>query len=140
MFNNGEGFYLIPVNCVGVMGCGLARYCKIRWPHIFTQYVKDCRSGKLKLGTYSLYQVTEGTGVILIPTKDHWRNPSELEWIKDSLTTLNAATLSWTSKKILHVPALGCGRGGLPESRVMSIIDETLTSDAITVLYYKQYQ
>lgn len=33
------------VNCVGVMGAGIALECRLRYPDMFSQYEKLCESG-----------------------------------------------------------------------------------------------
>jgi O-acetyl-ADP-ribose deacetylase (regulator of RNase III) len=50
-----------PVNCVGVMGKGLALAVKHRYPRVFEKYVRACKSGRLRIGTLQL-----------VKTDDHW--------------------------------------------------------------------
>ena len=101
-----------PVNCVGVMGKGLALAFKKRWPSMFVDYQRACRNGTLAIGRMHPYQVSDGVWVINFPTKDHWRNPSKLEYIEKGLEDLKQCVRSIGLTSVA-IPALGCGLGEL---------------------------
>jgi len=112
-----------PVNCIpGVMGAGLALNFAERWPWMRVEHRKACRNG-MKPGTVWLVDheqsVLESRShhVILFPTKQHWKNPSELRWIEAGLDDLHHKypDMSFAS------PALGCGLGGLPFEDVADV-------------------
>ncbi|CAD5235997.1 Appr-1-p processing enzyme family protein [Klebsiella phage vB_KvM-Eowyn] len=108
------------VNCVGVMGKGLAKECAIRFPEMESIYKDKCRRRVLSPG--KLYLYTAGTPWILnFPTKIHWRNPSQIEWIESGLATLRRVypQMGLTS---LNVPQLGCANGGLAWPEVKDLI------------------
>jgi O-acetyl-ADP-ribose deacetylase (regulator of RNase III) len=125
-----------PVNCVGVMGAGLAAEFKRRWPAMFEHYESVCSLG-FRPGQLLIYypgDKTRGPNIICFPTKDHWREPSRLEYIRIGLEAL-AEDLSRTATiDTVALPKLGCGLGGLAWGDVRSLMIEYLES--LTVACY----
>ena len=86
-----------PVNCVGVMGKGLAKVMKSIYPWAFDDYVKKCKSNGLRPGEIvvsthpqTLIEFEQPPPVIIhAATKDHWRNKTKIEWINSVLKQLN---------------------------------------------------
>src|SRR5687767_11866526 len=76
-----------PVNCVGVMGKGLALQFKQRFPANFSAYAKACAEGRVIPGRMFVYRV-EATVIINFPTKRHWRELSQLADIEAGLLNL----------------------------------------------------
>jgi hypothetical protein len=63
--------------------------------------------------------------VVFFPTKNDWRNPSQLSWIKEGLVCLAAspAHTQWRKQtRNIHIPKLGCGLGGLEWADVRPLI------------------
>lgn len=110
----------VPVNCVGVMGAGLAAAWRDRYPQGFLAYRKICqaglRSGKPAMTlTTPLLAFGDSFGDcqwILWPTKFHWSHRSDLGHILQSIEYVGRHLESWDVQS-LAVPALGCGLGGL---------------------------
>ena len=74
------------VNCVGVMGKGIALVHKLRYPKMYEEYKIHCKSKLIKTGTLWLYTKQEKAPWILsFPTKFHWKYPSKMEWIEQGL-------------------------------------------------------
>jgi hypothetical protein len=73
------------VNCVGVMGKGIALEFKKRYPAMFEDYVARCRLGQVRLGEPYLFRDLGGAMILNFPTKDHWRSPSRLKDIDEGL-------------------------------------------------------
>ena len=120
IFDCGADAIVIPVNAVGVPGKGLALAAARKWPRWAAKYKGACRAGTLRAGGI---HVAEGTGlvngewrdftIVALATKDHWRYPSRLEWVREGLERL----VAWAQQEQvgrLAVPALGSGLGGLP--------------------------
>jgi uncharacterized protein YwgA/O-acetyl-ADP-ribose deacetylase (regulator of RNase III) len=99
------------VNCVGVMGKGIALAFKRRYPDMFEDYVARCDRKEVQLGRPYLYKADDHW-VINFPTKDHWRAVSRLQDITDGLDYLEAHYRDWGITS-LAVPPLGCGNGQL---------------------------
>lgn len=70
-----------PVNCVGVMGKGLAADFRKRYPEMFARYRELCENQLLDIGKLWLWK-SETQWVMSFPTKRHWRSPSKLEFIE----------------------------------------------------------
>lgn len=124
-----------PVNCVGVMGKGLALEFKKRFPEMYRQYLKLCVQGKVKVGQLNLVQ--DGfTKILLFPTKDHWKNPSSLAHVEAGL---DAFCQSYRELGIDSVafPKLGCGCGGLKWEDVKALMEKYLEPLPIDVLVYE---
>jgi uncharacterized protein YwgA/O-acetyl-ADP-ribose deacetylase (regulator of RNase III) len=100
------------VNCVGVMGKGVALEFKNRFPEMHKDYVARCNAGQVRLGQPYLYPSLVPPGVLNFPTKDHWRSVSRLEDIERGLAYLLAHYKQWGITS-LAVPPLGCGQGQL---------------------------
>lgn len=124
-----------PVNCVGVMGKGLALQFKERYPDNYHHYKNLCRLGCMQPG-----RMTPGYGneklILNIATKDHWRDKSQLCYISLGLTYLISAVDIFNLKSIA-IPPLGCGLGGLDWKDVKPIIIEKMETrpNVNTVIY-----
>lgn len=113
------------VNCVGVMGKGIALQFKQAFPENFRQYERACRAGQVQPGR--MFTVSTGSlfyprYIINFPTKGHWKGKSKIEDIKSGLKALIAEVqqLSITS---IAIPPLGCGNGGLDWAEVKPLIE-----------------
>ena len=100
------------VNCVGVMGKGIALEFKNRFPDMYEDYVQRCKGGKVKLTQPYLYSRLTPPWILNFPTKDHWRSISRLQDIVAGLHYLQAHCQEWGITS-LAVPPLGCGQGQL---------------------------
>lgn len=113
-----------PVNCVGVMGRGLAKIFKREYPTNFDLYQKACDWGEVVPGKMF---VTYREGVMLprfiinFPTKRDWREPSRIEDIRAGMRALRILIREQHIKSIA-LPALGCGLGGLAWEEVQPIM------------------
>lgn len=74
-------------NCVGAMGAGVALSVKLQWPHVYKEYRKLWRMGKLHY--HCLYTIpADDKLVLLFPTKVDWNRPSPIMLIEDNLKNL----------------------------------------------------
>lgn len=129
-----------PVNCVGVMGAGLAKQFKIRYPNMFNWYKKECENDQFNIGEILYYFSSEDKKwIINFPTKKHWKDQSTLEYIEEGLKGLCVDLVFEKNIEIdsIAIPALGCGLGGLNWNDVKKLIYEYLSNvnfDVIIVL------
>lgn len=100
------------VNCVGVMGKGIALQFKQRFPEMFADYVQRCKEGRVRLGEPYLFRPLLPPWILNFPTKQDWRSVSKLADIIRGLEYLAAHYKAW-GIELLAVPPLGCGSGGL---------------------------
>lgn len=108
------------VNCVGVMGKGVALEFKNRYPKMFGDYKSKCDLGEVKPGQPYLWE-DDSAQVLNFPTKRHWRDGSLLQDIEDGLKHL-AGSYEKLGIQSIAMPALGCGLGGLKWSEVQPLI------------------
>jgi O-acetyl-ADP-ribose deacetylase (regulator of RNase III) len=123
------------VNCVGVMGKGIALGFRKRFPAMHDDYVLRCERGEVKLGRPYLYRQDGEPWILNFPTKDHWRSVSKLADIEAGLEHLEANYREWGVESIA-VPPLGSGLGGLEWQVVGPALYEHLDRLAIPVELY----
>jgi O-acetyl-ADP-ribose deacetylase (regulator of RNase III) len=103
------------VNCVGIMGRGIALQFKNAWPENFKAYAAACRRDEVQPGRMFVFEtglLTNPHYIINFPTKRHWREKSRIEDIETGLSAL----VGEIQKRRIHsiaIPALGAGLGGL---------------------------
>lgn len=103
------------VNCVSVMGRGLALQFKRRFPGNFARYAAACARGEVRPGAMLVVPTGEFVGpryVVNFPTKRHWRDDSRIEDVELGLEVLRGE-LRRLRVRSVAVPPLGCGLGGL---------------------------
>ena len=117
-----------PVNCVGVMGGGLAYEFKRLFPGNYLSYKKSCDSKELIPGKLHITQVSDlpRKFIVNFPTKNHYIHDSKIEYIESGLNELVAFICEYNIKSI-SIPALGCGLGNLNWENVKSIIHNKLS-------------
>ena len=112
MFDSQSQTLVNTVNCVGVMGKGIALEFKKRYPDMFEDYVKRCKNDEVRLGQPYLYRQLIAPWILNFPTKEHWRSVSRLRDIISGLDYLRTHYRDWGITS-LAVPPLGCGLGDL---------------------------
>jgi O-acetyl-ADP-ribose deacetylase (regulator of RNase III) len=122
------------VNCVGVMGKGVAKAFKSREPDMFAAYKRLCDQKLLKPGKLWLWRGSE-QWVLNFPTKLHWKNPSQLEWIEAGLEKF---VQTYEAQGITEIafPKLGCGNGGLDWDEVRPLMELYLARLKIPVFIH----
>lgn len=140
LLESGADALVNTVNTVGVMGKGIALMFKERFPENFAAYEAACKAGEIKVGTMFVQSGAEFDGprwIINFPTKQHWRQPTKLEWIESGLEDLKAIIRAKGIRSIA-LPPLGCGNGGLEWTEVRPLIEAALNEmDGVDVLIYE---
>ena len=116
------------VNCVGVMGKGIALQFKKRFSSNYQLYREKCKNNEIKTGTMfvtELNNILNPKYIINFPTKKHWRNKSSIDYIQTGLSDLIQVIRDKNIKSIA-IPPLGCGNGGLNWNEVKEIIKKRL--------------
>lgn len=123
------------VNTVGVMGRGIAQDFKRLFPDMFKEYQRLCEDAELQIGTLHLFK-SANKWVLNFPTKKHWRQPSQPEYIERGLSKF-AATYHQMGITSIAFPPLGCGNGQLDfESQVQPLMHFYLRNLPIDVFIY----
>ena len=129
------------VNCVGVMGRGVALAFKRRFPGNYKAYKAACDWGELKTGRMFVFETGElmPRMIINFPTKQHWRARSRLTDIQEGLSSL-VAEVERHQIRSIALPPLGCGLGGLDWTDVKPCIHQALADVAdLDALVFEPY-
>lgn len=123
------------VNCVGIMGKGVALAFKKKYPDMYDDYRRQCELGAIRPGVLTLYTNTK-PWILNFPTKRHWRARSRLDDIEAGLKEFvrRYKELGITS---VAMPALGCGHGRLNWMDVRSLIEKYLGNLDIDIKVYE---
>ena len=129
------------VNCVGVMGRGVALQFKRKFPDNFKAYKVACDWGEVQLGRMFVFETGDliPRYIINFPTKRHWRGNSRLDDIQAGLSTL-VAEIEQRQIRSIALPPLGCGLGGLKWPEVKPRIHVALAElpDVDTLVFEPQ--
>jgi len=116
------------VNCVGIMGRGIALQFKNAYPGNYKSYAAACKRSEVQPGRMFVFetgQLTNPRYIINFPTKRHWRGKSRMEDLDAGLVALADVIRSRTIRSIA-IPPLGSGLGGLDWSKVRPRIEKAL--------------
>jgi len=139
IFQSGAFGLANPVNCVGVMGAGLALEFKRRFPANFVAYKRRCNRHAMCMGV--VFPALTGLvgmprWIFNVPTKHHWKDASSLVGVESGIVAL-ARLVSDMSIPSVAIPALGCGLGGLVWSDVRPLIDREFAASEARVIVYE---
>ena len=134
IFNSQMETIVNPVNCVGVMGKGLALEYKKRYPALFLSYKSAC-ARKLIIPGRVYVSRQQDKKVLLFPTKDHWKDPSKYEYIDSGLSYF-AKNYKDLNIQSCAFPRIGCGLGGLDWEKVKSLLEKHLGDLDIEIEVY----
>lgn len=118
------------VNCVGVMGKGIALQFKNAFPDNFRAYAAACQRGEVQPGRLFVYdtgRLIPPRYIINFPTKRHWRGKSRIDDIKAGLAAL-VDEIAARGIRSVAIPPLGSGLGGLEWREVRPLIEQTMSA------------
>ena len=127
------------VNEVGVMGKGIALMFRERFPENTRAYADACKRNQVAVGRMFVTETGElfPRWIINFPTKKHWRDPSQREWVRTGLEDL-VRVIRERGVQSVAVPALGCGNGGLSWTDVRRLIESAFAGiPELDVLVYQ---
>jgi O-acetyl-ADP-ribose deacetylase (regulator of RNase III) len=116
------------VNCVGIMGRGVALQFKNEFPANFKAYEAACARDEVRPGKMFVFETRELTGpkfIVNFPTKRHWRGKSRMEDIDSGLKAL-VEEVRTRGIRSIAIPPLGSGLGGLNWADVRPRIEAAL--------------
>lgn len=134
IFNSKSDAIVNTVNCVGVMGSGLAKKFKERYPVMYKEYRKKCEANKIQIGILHIFRTLKHS-IINFPTKIHWKNNSKLEWIEAGLNYFVENYKKWSITSVAF-PQLGTSNGKLDWGVVRPIMKKKLELINIKVEIY----
>ena len=107
------------VNCVGVMGAGIAKQFKQKFPNMFNEYKLACKPGEYRclehggdIWIYNYIEYFKHKKILCFATKENWMYPSKIEWIERGLKRFVEDYKYWEIESIAW-PKLGCTNGKL---------------------------
>ncbi|GAB3816661.1 hypothetical protein GCM10028895_12070 [Pontibacter rugosus] len=136
IFNSKSQTIVNTVNCVGVMGKGIALVFKLRYPLMFDIYKKYCDEKHIGIGKLWLYNQQQNRPWVLnFPTKFHWKYPSKMDYIEKGLVKFSE---TYKEKNISSIafPLLGTHNGGLEREDVKCTMIKHLSKCDIPIEIY----
>ena len=123
------------VNCVGVMGAGIALECRLRYPEMHLRYIELCNRNLIQIGKLWLYKSDE-KWILNFPTKRHWRLPSRVEFIDAGLRKFVEV---YEEKNIRSIafPMLGTDKGGMKIETSLNLMKQYLDPLPIDIELYQ---
>lgn len=127
IFDTDKDMIVCPVNCLGVMGKGLALQFKKAFPDMFEHYRQICKQDLLAIGKLLIWNGEGVTkDVLCFPTKHYWWRPSKVEYIEQGLEKF-VNTYKSKNIKSIAFPLLGAGCGQLDNEEVLKIMEKWLS-------------
>ncbi len=127
------------VNCVGIMGRGIALQFRKEFPENYKVYQAACNQKEVQPGKmliYDLHRFGTPRFIINFPTKRHWKNKSLIEDIQTGLIAL-VEDVRRLGIQSIAIPPLGCGLGGLSWDEVRPLIEQAFHAlPEVRVLIY----
>jgi O-acetyl-ADP-ribose deacetylase (regulator of RNase III) len=143
IFESGAEALINTVNCVGVMGKGVALQFKKAYPDNFKAYEQACKANQVvpgKMFVFATGSLFNPKYIINFPTKRHWKGKSTLEDVESGLKALREDIQRLRIQSIA-LPPLGCGYGGLDWKQVKPLIQQYLQSlDNVRVIVFEPSQ
>ncbi len=123
------------INCVGVMGAGIAYECRLRYPKMFERYSELCKEKLINIGTLWLFK-NDDKWILNFPTKYHWKYESKIEYLEKGLQKF-LDTYKEKDVTSIAFPLLGASNGGIPESVSIELMKKYLERCDIPIeIYY----
>jgi len=133
IFNTEAHVVVNTVNCVGVMGKGIALVYKLRYPKMFDIYQEHCKARRIEIGTLWLYKgEPDAPWVLNFPTKFHWKYPSKIEYVEKGLQKF-IDTYKLQGIRSIAFPLLGVHNGGLDKNEVYHLMINYLSNCEIPI-------
>lgn len=137
IFNSEAQTIVNTVNCIGVMGKGIAFVYKLRYPDMFDLYKNHCKENRITPGVLWLFKgVKNAPWVLNFPTKVHWKYPSKIEYLELGLAKF-VSTYREQGIESIAFPLLGAHNGGLKKDEVIYVMQKYLSKCDIPIEIYE---
>ncbi|MBW4421800.1 MAG: macro domain-containing protein [Myxacorys californica WJT36-NPBG1] len=122
------------INCVGVMGAGIALEFRLRYPEMYERYIQLCQQKEIDIGKLWIYK-TDQRWILNFPTKKHWKYNSELRFLE---LGLHKFIDTYESKGITSIafPMLGTQNGGISVDDSLAVMKRYLSGCSLPVEIY----
>ena len=119
------------INCVGVMGAGIAYEFRLRHKKMFERYVELCERAEIEIGKLWIYNY-DNKKVLNFPTKKSWKQPTYESYLDKGLKKF-LDTYKQKGIKSIAFPLLGADKGGLSKEESLAIMEKYLSRCDIDV-------
>jgi len=123
------------VNCVGVMGAGIALECRLRYPEMHEKYIELCDKNQIDIGLLWIFKATD-KWILNFPTKKHWKYPSKVEYLHQGLQKF-VSTYKEREITSIAFPLLGADKGGIPQEESLKLLEDYLSPLEIDIEIYR---
>lgn len=123
------------VNCVGVMGAGIALECRLRYPEMYDQYISLCERRMIDIGLLWIYKGSN-RWILNFPTKRHWKELSQEEYLHRGLRKFMQIYKEEGIESIAF-PLLGAQHGGINPKKAEELMESYLSKCTIPVEIYR---
>lgn len=141
LFEDDATILINTVNCVGIMGKGVALQAKTLFPAMYQKYRTDCNAGLYKPGCVKYDRLPNGRYIGNAATKNHWKDPSKMEWVQNIVGLLKWLShqdfIASGNEATVALPPLGCGNGGLKWPEVRALIEAELSDHPVEFRVYE---
>lgn len=145
IFESGADAILHQVNCQGVMGSGVAKQVRDRYPWVFAEYRDKCSQFRMLpsrktsnlLGSVQTVYINEWQKIVNLFAQDQFGYDGRCYTDYDSLREcLLAVDILFACKTVAIPYLMGCHRGGGDWDVVSKMIEETMTHCDVTLYKY----
>lgn len=130
-----KGVIVHGVNCQGVMGSGIAKAIRDKWPQVYTDYQAHCegRSNTDLLGTWQFVYINTNISVVNLFSQNQYGKTGERfakpDKIEKALRNLITTLIEYKIEHPLCSAKIGCGLGGLSWENEIKPIYETIIQE-----------
>lgn len=145
LMNAKEKFIVHQVNCMGVMGAGVAKAIRSKWPIVYTKYKEICDKYEIEklLGKFLLVYVGDLKIVVNLFSQGKYgtdKQYTDYSAFKDGLEDFFKILIhdSKDSRSVAMPYKIGCGLAGGDWGVIYSIIDNLSKKYDIDVTLYRK--
>jgi len=128
-----NGIICHQVNCMGKMGAGIALKIKKKWPIVYEQYLSECMTGEIQLGTVQIIQVLPSLFVAnLVGQYGYGRDKRYTNYPALMNCFIDLQKISDKLKLQIYIPyKIGCSNAGGDWEIVEKLIYETIKNPVV---------
>lgn len=142
IFNSGADVIIHQVNCQGIMGSGVAKQVKEKFPEAFADYHNLCqryKNNKSVLLGYSQYCLIGDTYIVNLFAQESFGYDGAMYTSYDAMRRgLSSINKNFAGKSVAIPYLMGCCRGGGDWDVVSTIIEEELTDCDVTIYEFNK--
>lgn len=120
-------------NTRGLMGAGIARQFRRRWPAMYEHYRQACLSGRLQLGMMASWIVAPSPVIFSLATQDRPGPHARLDAIGQAVEAM-LAHAEWRQLSAIGIPRIGAGIGGLAWTDVRKVLEDVAADSPVRLV------